>query len=154
MDDIDRELLNVLQRDFPVTETPYADVGECIGIGEDEVLARIESLKSEGLIRRIGASFNPRKLGYTSTLAAARVPREKIDSAAEFINKYPQVTHNYERDDEFNLWFTVIARGEDEIERILDEIRSGSGAEEVIGLPATDIFKIDVKFDLTKKGDS
>ncbi len=148
MDDIDRKLIGITQREFPIEPRPYEKIGERIGIGERDVLARLEKLREAGLLRRIGASLNPRRLGYTSTLAAARVPQDRIEETAEYINRFPQVTHNYERDDEFNLWFTVIARDAAEIADILNDIRAHTAAAEIIDLPATNIFKIDVKFDL------
>lgn len=148
MDNIDRELLNALQSEFPAEARPFASLGEKLGTGEDEVIRRIENLRRDGLIRRIGASLDPRKLGYVSTLAAAKVPREEFDRAVEYINAFPQVTHNYEREDEFNVWFTVVAKDRAAIEIILDDIRKNSGAEEIIDLPATHFFKIKVSFDM------
>jgi len=148
MDDIDRKLIGITQREFPIEQRPYEKIGERIGLGEQDVLARLEKLREAGLLRRVGASLNPRRLGYTSTLAAARVPPDQIEETAEYINRFPQVTHNYERDDEFNLWFTVIARDAAEIADILNDIRAHTAAAEIMDLPATHIFKIDVKFDL------
>ncbi len=148
MDYIDRKLLDITQREFPIDAAPYAKIAERLGIDERDVLRRLEKMRSGGLLRRVGASLNPRTLGYTSTLAAARVPRDQLEEAAEYINRFPQVTHNYERDDEFNLWFTVIARDTDEITDILKDIRAHTAVAEIIDLPATQIFKIDVKFDL------
>ncbi|MFA6450519.1 MAG: AsnC family transcriptional regulator [bacterium] len=148
MDDTDRNLLNMLQREFPIEERPFAALADRLGIGGEEVLSRIEKLRGEGLIRRLGASLNPRKLGYTSTLAGARVKPENVDAAAEYINRFPEITHNYERNDEFNMWFTVIAKDEAEVEAVLNDIRANAGVEELIDLPATRIFKINVKFEL------
>ncbi|MFC1474425.1 AsnC family transcriptional regulator [bacterium] len=148
MDDIDKKLMNMLQEEIPVTERPFAEFGEKLGISEAETLERVRRMDEEDRFRRIGPSFAPRKMGYTSTLCAARISTENFDDAVSFINKYPQITHNYERDDFFNVWFTVIARGEEEVERILDEIRENTGAEEVLNLPATHIFKILVQFDV------
>jgi DNA-binding Lrp family transcriptional regulator len=150
MDDTDRLLLTLIQRQFPISERPYAELAEKTGVTESEAIARIEAMREEGLIRRMGASLNPRALGYVSTLAAARVAPGKVVSAADYINSFSEVTHNYERDDAFNIWFTVIARDEEALAAIIDDIRNNSGADEVIDLPATHIFKIKVNFDLTK----
>ena len=151
MDNTDKRLLNLLQREFPVEPRPYAALGERLGIEEREVISRIEALRNEGYVRRLGASLNPRKLGYTSTLVAARVPEELLEKTAEYINSYPQVTHNYERSGEFNIWFTIIARDENEIASIIDSIRENTGVEELINLPATHVFKIRVGFDLQEE---
>ncbi len=150
MDEIDRLLLTLIQREFPLSERPYVEIAEKAGVTESEAIARIEAMREEGLIRRMGASLNPRALGYVSTLAAARVAPGRVDSVANYINRFNEITHNYERDDEFNVWFTVIARDEAVVAAIIDDIRKHSGADEVIDLPATHIFKIKVNFDLTK----
>ena len=148
MDNTDRNLLNVLQREFPIEARPFAAIADRLGISEDEVLERIKKLRDEGLIRRLGVSLNPRNLGYTSTLAGARVKPGNLSAAAEYINKFAEVTHNYEREDEFNLWFTVIAKDEETIVKVIDDIRVNAGVKEIINLPATHIFKIDAKFKL------
>ena len=146
-DDIDRAILNVIQKDFPIVTRPYEKVGETIGLTEKEVIERVARLRESGVIRRIGASFNPRELGYTSTLVAAKVAPEKLDDTVAAINRLPQVTHNYEREHEYNVWFTVIARSGEEITAILEKIKNETGAE-LIELPATHIFKIDASMKL------
>jgi DNA-binding Lrp family transcriptional regulator len=99
-----------------------------------------------GIIRRIGANFTSRKLGYTSTLCAARVPPEKLARFAEVVNHYPGVTHNYLRRHRFNVWFTLIAESRERLAGILDEIRQASGVDEILSLPAQEVFKIKVDF--------
>lgn len=153
VDDIDLKLMNLLQEGIPITERPFDVMGEKLGISGDETLARVKKLNEEDRFRRIGPSIAPRKVGYTSTLVAARVPEEAFDSTVAFINRYPHITHNYERDHYYNVWFTVIAEGKSEIDRVLNEIRENTGAEEVVDLPATHLFKIQVQFDLEGKKD-
>ncbi len=148
MDDIDRKLLNLIQEEFPISVSPCAEVGAQIGIGEDEVLKRIGRLKEEGIIRRIGAVFDLRKLGFASTLCAARVPEEKIRGFVEMVNARPGVTHNYRRDDDYNVWFTLIAPGEDALEKALAEIKQTTGIDDILSLRATRTFKINAKFDV------
>lgn len=152
-DEIDLKLMNLMQEGIPLTEKPFETMGEEIGISGSEALERARKLYAEDRFRRIGPSIAPRKVGYTSTLVAARVPAEHFDSTVAYINRYPHITHNYERDHYYNVWFTVIAEGEGEIDRILNEIRANTGAEEVLDLPATHLFKIKVKFDLEGKQD-
>ncbi len=148
MNEIEKKILNLLQGDFPVERRPYASLALRLGLDETTLLAHIETLRRNGYIRRLGASLNKEKLGYTSTLVGARVPEDGFEETVAFINRYPHITHNYERAHEFNVWFTIIARDEAKIEEILEEIRTGTAVEELINLPATRLFKIMVRFDL------
>lgn len=144
LDSIDKQLINLIQSRFPVTARPYADIGGELGIGEQEVIDRLEAIKESGEIRRLGASFDSRKLGYTSTLCAACVPPEKLDSAVEVINSYINVTHNYERNNHLNVWFTLIAPGRERLKEIIREIEERAGIGPIYNLPATRRFKIQV----------
>ncbi len=148
IDDINRAILNSIQSDFPLTPRPYRTVAEDLGLSEDDVLNRLKRLKKEGFIRRIGGNFVPEKLGFISTLCEARVPEDKIDLFATTVNRYPGVTHNYQRNNEFNIWFTFIAPSMDEIHERLNRIRLETGINDIINLPATKVFKIKAQFDL------
>ena len=105
MDDLDRQILNRIQTAFPVTAEPFRTLAEEMGLEEDEVLKRIRALKNLGLIRRIEAVFNLDRLGFASTLCAAKVPEEKAARFIEAVNAIG-VTHHYRRDHEYNYWFT------------------------------------------------
>jgi len=146
LDDLDRAILNEIQSNFPLVPRPYAEMGKRVGAGEEEVLARVTAMHDAGIIRRIGANFTSRKLGYTSTLCAARVPPENLESFAAVVNRYPGVTHNYLRKHRYNVWFTLIAESEARLADILQEIRETSGATEILSLPAKEVFKIKVDF--------
>lgn len=148
MDELDGRILDVLQNDFPLSERPYRAIASKLAISVDELWERIEVLIDEGVIRRIGASLDSRKLGYSSTLAAVRVAAERVDEAAGIIGGYPEVTHSYQRDDQFNIWFTLIAVDDARIEGILEEIRSALSLEvsDVLNLPVTRLFKLDARF--------
>jgi siroheme decarboxylase len=148
MDEIDRRLLNLIQEDLPLTAEPFAEVARRIGIGGDEVLARIGRLKEAGIIRRIGAVFDLRKLGFASTLCAARVPEEKLAAFVRTVNACPGVTHNYRRDDEYNIWFTLIAPGEEALSATLEEIRRETGIDDILSLRAGRTFKINARFEV------
>jgi len=148
IDDINRAILNSIQSDFPLTPRPYLTIAEDLGLSEDDVLNRLKGLKKEGFIRRIGGNFVPEKLGFISTLCAARVPEDKIDLFAATVNRYPGVTHNYQRNNQFNIWFTFIAPSMDEIHENLDRIRLETGINDIINLPATKVFKIKAQFNL------
>jgi DNA-binding Lrp family transcriptional regulator len=148
LDDLDKAILNEIQSHFPIESRPYAEVGKRVGAPEEEVIRRVEAMCDTGVIRRIGANFASRKLGYTSTLVAARVPEDKLERFTQVVNRYPGVTHNYLRRHRYNVWFTLIAESAERLEAILTEIRRESGAEEILSLPALEVFKIKVDFPL------
>ena len=145
MEERDRRLLNEIQAGFPVEPHPYRVIGRRIGMEEDEVIARILSLKKKGIIRRLGASINSRRIGFVSTLLAARVPDEKLDSFVATVNSCPGVTHNYQRKHEYNVWFTLIASSASEKEQIIRDLVAATGVD-ITELPAKKIFKIRVDF--------
>lgn len=148
MDGIDKKILNSIQKEFPVAAEPFKVIAERVGITEDEVLKRISKLKQEGIIRRIGAVFDSRKMGFVSTLCTARVPEEKLKAFVEAVNSYAGVTHNYRRNHEYNVWFTFIAPDEETLEKFLAEIRDRTGVIDIISMPAVRTFKIDASFEL------
>jgi DNA-binding Lrp family transcriptional regulator len=148
LDDLDRALLNRIQSNFPIATHPFKQIGEEIGLSEKGVIDRIQRLKAQGIIRRIGGNFVPHKVGHVSTLCAAKVPEDKIELFADVVNRYSGVTHNYMRDNSFNIWFTFIAPSMEEIEANLATIRSKTGITEILNLPATNVFKIKAQFDL------
>ena len=147
MDAVDRALLNAIQDQFPIEVHPYQILGLKTGIPEEEAFLRIQRLRNEGIIRRLGGVFDSYRLGYCSTLCAAKIPPEKIPALAELLNKIPGVTHNYQRNHEYNIWFTLIARSEAVVERIIQTVRTALGVAEVYSLPAIRLFKINVNFD-------
>ena len=146
IDDIDRDILNRIQSGFPITTRPYRTIAEDLGLSESEVLKRVSRLKASGIIRRIGGNFTPEKLGFVSTLCAAKVPEEKINQFAQVVNRYPGVTHNYRRENSYNIWFTFIAPSMDEINENLKEIAAETGVSDILNLPATRVFKIKAEF--------
>ncbi|MGM0471340.1 MAG: AsnC family transcriptional regulator [Bacillota bacterium] len=148
LDSIDEELLNLTQQGIPLSATPYADLGAKLGIATEDVISRLEELKKEGYIRRLGGIFSSRKLGYVSTLIACRVAESKFYEVAEAINQYRGVTHNYRRNHNFNLWFTLIAPNDEELEKQLAEIEELTGIEQLRRLPAKRFFKLGVNLDM------
>ena len=146
IDDIDRAILNRIQSDFPLTPRPYETIGQELELPEEVVLKRVRRLKEAGIIRRIGGNFTPHALGFVSTLCAAKVPPDKINQFAEVVNRYPGVTHNYRRENTYNVWFTFIAPSMDEIEANLKQISADTGVTDIVNLPATDVFKIKAEF--------
>ncbi|MDL1968062.1 MAG: AsnC family transcriptional regulator [Deltaproteobacteria bacterium] len=148
MNDTDRAILNRIQSDFPITSRPYLAIADDLGLSENDVIKRLARLKKNKIIRRIGGNFVPEKLGFVSTLCAAKVEEEKIDRFASIVNQYHGVTHNYQRNSEFNIWFTFIAPSMEEIEKNLKNIFQETGIKDIINLPATKVYKIKAHFDL------
>ena len=148
IDEIDRAILNRIQSDFPITPRPYLSIAQNLHLSEDQVIKRLKRLKKKGIIRRIGGNFVPEKLGFISTLCAAKVSKDKIDSFARTVNRYPGVTHNYRRDNKYNIWFTFIAQSMDEIRNNLENISQETSVKGIINLPATKMYKIKAHFDL------
>jgi DNA-binding Lrp family transcriptional regulator len=153
MDDHDRELLNILQMELPLTVTPYAAMGERLGLSEDEVLRRVAALKQARVLRQVSAIFDTRKIGYRSSLVAMRVAPERVHEAARVINEHPGVSHNYERNHPFNLWFTVAVPPPSTVEEHVDALDAKAGAEATRILQTLKLFKIGVKLDMTGKSD-
>ena len=148
MDAIDKKLLNVLQKAFPLTEQPFQAIAERCGISEEEALVRIQKMKDEGIIRRIGAVFDGKKLGRVSTLCAARVPEDKIDIFVQVVNSNKGVTHNYRRNNEYNIWFTASAPTAEALEAFLADVKEKTGVTDILDMRAVRTFKIDASFDV------
>ena len=148
MDDIDRKLINEIQANFPVAQRPYKDLGIRLNCSEENILTRIKRLKKEGIVRRIGGNFDSQRIGFATTLCAAKVPEDTIEEFVRVVNKYSGVTHNYRRDHHYNIWFTFVAPTMKVIEGYIDEIMKDTGVEEILNLPAVKQFKIVVDFNL------
>lgn len=148
MDDADRKLINEIQTRFPISQRPFRDLGVRLGCSEDEILRRIRKLKERDIIRRIGGSFDSKRLGFATTLCAAKVANSELSRFVEVVNGFPEVTHNYLRDHPFNVWFTFVARDQGLIEDYIKEIRERTGVREILNLPAVKTFKILVDFDI------
>ena len=145
MDSQDKQILDLIQSGFALTPRPYAEVGRELGLTEAEVLARVRALRQRGVIRRVGANFGSRSLGWRSTLCAAKVPEDRLEAFVAEVNRHPGVTHNYLRRHEFNVWFTYIGPDWDNVESTLAGITEKTGIP-VLNLPASKMFKIKVDF--------
>ena len=152
LDRLDRLILNVIQRDFPVAARPYQVLADRLNdqdrlsLTEAEVLDRVSGLKKRGFIRRLGAVFNAASLGYRSTLCAARVPEKSVEAFSALVNRSPQVTHNYLRSDELNVWFTFTAAAPSELTDFLEGLKRESGISDIQVLESEKLFKIKVDF--------
>jgi siroheme decarboxylase len=148
MDALDKAILNRIQSRFPLTSKPFAAIALEVGTTESDVLKRVSRLKQSGIIRRIGANVVPGKVGFVSTLCAAQVPQEKVELFTRTVNTFPGVTHNYLRENAYNVWFTFIAPSMEVIRDNLARIAKKTGVRRILNLPATHVFKIKAKFDL------
>lgn len=147
LDEIDKKILNSIQLDFPLVHRPFEELGKRLGLEEEEIIMRIKRLHKDGAIRRIGPIISTKKTGGVSTLVAMKVPLEKIDEVAGLINKYDEVSHNYLRPSNFNIWFTLSVESEERLDEILRELKEKTGCE-LRNLPTKRLFKIGVKFNI------
>lgn len=150
LDNVDKQLLNLVQTDLPLVPEPYRELADKLDISEGETLARLQRLCKTGVIRRLGAIFDSRRVGYSGTLCALKVPVERIDAVAAVVNSFPGVTHNYLREHDYNMWFTLLVPSPEKLHRTIEEIKSRTGITNLLLLPATRIFKIQVNFDLAE----
>jgi len=154
LDNRDKELLQRLQDAFPVAKSPWAEIGEKLGITAEEVLSRSQRLSSDGVIRKLRTILNGQKIAAcSSTLMAMRVPAERMGDVVSVVNEYMSVTHNYQREHDYNLWFTVTTCGSGgkDLRSTVEEIKERTGIpdSDVLDLPTTRVFKVDVRFKFT-----
>ncbi|MEX2598376.1 MAG: Lrp/AsnC family transcriptional regulator [Dehalococcoidia bacterium] len=147
---LDKQILNLVQSRFPLSERPYLEMAGELGTTEDDLLARIGRLKKANVIRQISAIFDTRRLGYKTCLVAFRYPPGKLDKGARFINRHPGVSHNYARNGHFNLWFTIAVPPGEELQHVVEWMAEQTGAEAARVMPTIRFFKIGVNFDMVK----
>ena len=154
LDELDKRLLNLMQGRFPLHARPYAAVAAEAGIREEEALARVRRLVDRRIIREITPIFDTRALGYSSMLVAAKVDPENPWRAANVINAHPGVSHNYLRNHDFNIWFTIAVEPDSRLglDGTLEVLQRETGAESVRQLPTLKLFKI--RMDLEMEGDT
>jgi DNA-binding Lrp family transcriptional regulator len=151
LDQVDQELLNAVQWDFPLVPRPYAALGDRLNLSEGEVMERVAKVKATGVLRQLSAIFDTRALGYGSCLVAAQVDADRVDEAAEVINAHPGVSHNYKRNHAYNLWYTVAVPPGQSLADHVDVLHRQSGASITRMLPTLTLYKIGVKLDMTGK---
>jgi DNA-binding Lrp family transcriptional regulator len=147
----DKKIIQIIQDQFPLTERPYQQIANQLNLTETQVLNRIKHLTQQGITPKIGAIIDTQKSGYAATLIALKVPPRKIDEVSEVINQYPGISHNYQREHEYNVWFTLRAATQTVIDSTLSEItrKTDTYAEDTLNLPTKQCFKIQVRFQLT-----
>lgn len=147
------EILSRIQKTFPLVQKPFLAIANELNISEDEVLNILQEQKRSKIIRQTSAIFDTKRLGYNSSLVAFKIPADRIDSAVKIINSHPGISHNYERNHDFNIWFTVAIAPDSKLglEKTLEILAKATQAEDFIVLPTLKLFKINVKLNTTGK---
>jgi siroheme decarboxylase len=127
MDDLDRRIINNLQGGFPLSERPFLEAAQKLGLGERELIDRVEHLLEAGVLSRFGPIYHAERLGGGLTLAVLEAPPERFDAVAALVNAHPEVAHNYERDHALNMWFVIATERPEDIDRVLAEIAAETG---------------------------
>ncbi len=155
LDELDKRLLNLLQGSFPLAPRPYAEVARIAGSQEAEVLRRTQRLLDERIIRQVTPIFDTRVLGYKSMLVAAMVDPDSPHRAARVINAHPGVSHNYLRNHDFNMWFTIAVEPDSRLglAGTLEVLAEEAGAASVRQLPTLTLFKINMDLEMVKGTD-
>jgi len=152
-EELKNELLYTMQSSFPLVKKPFLELAKQFNTSEDEIIKLVQELKADGVLRQTSAIFDTKRLGYKSSLVAFKVAEDKIDKAVEAINAHPGVSHNYLRDHDFNIWFTMAVEPSSKfgLEKTIEILAKQSEADESIILPTLKLFKISVKMDTTGK---
>jgi len=148
MGELDKELLNEIQWTFPLVTRPFDTIAKKFDVTPEIIKEHLNSLKKAGVLRQLSAIFDTRKLGYTSSLVAMEIESDKLEHVASQINRHPGVSHNYERDHEFNLWFTLAVPPGSDLKSEIDKFNVLKGIKKVRMLPTLQLFKIGVKLDM------
>ena len=135
MDQLDKDIINALQEDFPVCDRPFNKIADNLGSNEDDIMQRVQRMLDDGLLTRFGPMYNAVNMGGALSLCAMKVPTQRFDKVTEQVNAFPQVAHNYERDHEMNMWFVLATETESDIDETLSSI------EEITGIPVYNMPK-------------
>lgn len=142
----EKHILKYLQDSFPLYTRPYLPAAEKFGISENEVVELVRNSRKNDIVRYVGALFDLARLGFCSTLIAMHVPKHSVKRVTDIINAYPEVTHNYLRKDNYNVWFTISAPSKRRLASIVKEIRHTTGISDFLNLKTEKVFKIDGRF--------
>jgi len=149
VNDLEAQLVGIIQEDFPIEARPYRHLAQAVGVTEQEVISTLASLRRRGVIRDLSPVFDPKKLGYSTTLACMKVPADRIDEVSGIIGRHVEVTHNYLREHEYNVWFAIVAPGPDAVGRVIEQIEEKTGCGPIRSLPYSRVFKLRAVFEVT-----
>lgn len=150
LDSLDKEILNEIQWTFPLVPRPFDAIAQKFGISSEIVKEKIINLKQSGILRQLSAIFDTRRLGYKSSLVAMQIEPDKLEYVASQINRHPGVSHNYERNHEFNLWFTLAVPPDSDLKTEIDKFKKIPGILKIRMLPTIQLFKIGVKLEMVE----
>lgn len=147
------EILSRIQKKFPLVARPFEVIADELGMSEDEVLAILQEQKKANVIRQTSAIFDTKRLGYISSLVAFKIAPQKISDAVKIINSHPGISHNYERNHDFNIWFTLAVAPNSKLglQKTVELLAKLTQADDFIILPTLKLFKINVKLNTTGK---
>ncbi len=145
MDETDRLIINSLQGNFPICDRPYLEVAQQLGISEDELLSRLQTMLDNRTLTRFGPMYDIQKLGGSFSLCAIRVPAERFEEVTEIVNAFPEVAHNYERDHEFNMWYVLATESPEQITHTNQAIEARTGLK-VYNMPKIQEFFVGLHF--------
>jgi siroheme decarboxylase len=146
MDEIDKQIINALQDGFPICDSPYQQVAAQLGLGEQDLIARLQALLNNGTLTRFGPLYNAEQMGGALTLAAVKVPNERFDEASEIINLFPEVAHNYARNHELNMWFVIATETPEQIQQTISAIEQQTGLA-VYNMPKVKEYFVNLKLE-------
>ena len=147
LDEADRAIINALQGGFPVCDNPYAQVATDLGLEEQDVIKRIEKLLADGVLSRFGPLYQAEQMGGELTLAAIAVPETRFDDVTDLVNAHDEVAHNYERDDDLNMWFVVATDQPGRIAEVIADIENETGLS-VHNMPKLEEFFVGLRFEV------
>lgn len=148
MDDLDKQILNEIQWTFPLVSQPFHEIAKKFEVSPDKIKERLVNLKKTGILRQLSAIFDTRRLGYKSSLVAMEVEPDRLEYVASQINRHPGVSHNYERNHKFNLWFTLATPPGSDLKTEVDKFKKIPGIKKIRMLPTIKLFKIGVKLEM------
>jgi DNA-binding Lrp family transcriptional regulator len=146
MDDLDKAIVNRLQQGFPICESPYRKVAEELGIGETELLSRLKTLLSDGVLSRFGPMYHAEQMGGALSLAALKVPEQRFDEVAEIVNAFPEVAHNYARNHALNMWFVLATEKPEQVQAVIERIERQTGLS-VFNMPKISEYFVGLQLD-------
>jgi DNA-binding Lrp family transcriptional regulator len=146
MDNLDREIINVLQGGFPICNAPYRQVALALNITEAELLTRLQNLRANGILTRFGPLYNAEQMGGALTLAAVKAPEDRFDEIADIINAFPEVAHNYARRHTLNMWFVIATETPEQVSQTIDAIEEKTGLT-VYNMPKIKEYFVNLKLE-------
>ena len=145
MDQLDKDIINTLQYDFPVCDRPFAELAETLNSTEDELIKRVQTMLDSGLLTRFGPMYNAVNMGGALSLCAMKVPEDQFDKVTKLVNAFAEVAHNYQRDHEMNMWFVLATESQQALNNTLDAIEKSTGIS-VYNMPKEKEFFVGLHF--------